>query len=266
MFLSCFLVGIARSGSIAISDNIDLYYAKDFATIIVTTGIAIMLYALLVLKRSLRVIWIFIFTILCIGQLVILAFSDGIFALVGIGISSAARASFSFFLYFYLLTLAYEEDIPVIPMFLSVFVSTNVASDALSFAVVPAFSNALGVDYAGLMRPVSLGVGIIVFLCLAFFSGSLALSYPKGEKAFSNGKSGSEYLQPKIDAVASAYQISKREQEVMLYLVRGYSYKATASELGITEGTVQSHIKRLYVKLDVHSRQELIEMVRSMEF
>lgn len=266
MFLSCFLVGIARSGSIAVSENIDLYYAKDFATIVVTTMIAVMLYALLASRRSLRVIWVFVFTILCIGQLLILAFDDGLFALVGIGMSSAARASFSFFLYFYLLTLVFEKDLPVVPVFVTVFITTNIVSDALSFAVVPAFSNALGVGYAGLIRPVSLAVGIVVFLCLAFFSGSLALGYPRSEPSrVDEDGDVSTQLQRQATSLAREYGVSAREREVMLYIAQGYSYKATASELHITEGTVQSHIKRLYVKLDVHSRQELIEAVRSVE-
>ena len=38
--------------------------------------------------------------------------------------------------------------------------------------------------------------------------------------------------------------------------------KAIADELFISFNTVRSHIRRIYVKLDVHSRQELLDKVK----
>lgn len=46
-------------------------------------------------------------------------------------------------------------------------------------------------------------------------------------------------------------------------LVVGKDAKAIADELFISFNTVRSHIRRIYVKLDVHSRQELLDRVRS---
>ena len=259
MFLSCFLIGVVRSGSIAPASDTVLFIAKDIATIIVTAIIAVMLHALIVTRRSLRIIWIFIFSVLCLGQLIVLSFHDSPLALLGIGASSAARASLSFFLFFYLLTLIHEKHLPVIPITAGIFLSTNVVSDALSFAVVPALSNAIGVDYSQLIRPVSLAVSVIVFLCLAFFAGSLALSYPSSSDRLSDAEVD---LETRIRNLTELYGISQRECEVMELIVQGFSYKATAERLHISEGTVQSHIKRWYTKLDVHSRQELIDIVR----
>lgn len=54
-------------------------------------------------------------------------------------------------------------------------------------------------------------------------------------------------------------QFSRRELEVFTVLVRGYTNLQTAQLLGISIKTVETHRSRLYRKLDVHSRAELVE-------
>lgn len=152
------------------------------------------------------------------------------------------------------------------PAFVSVFVSTNLISDALSFVAVPAVSAALGADYAELIKPLSMGIGMAALLCLALFSGPMTLDRPRLEEGDDRVADSPTQLECQVDELACRFGVSDREREVMLCIVSGYSYKATAAELGITEGTVQSHIKRLYTKIDVHSRQELIDTVRAIEF
>ena len=41
----------------------------------------------------------------------------------------------------------------------------------------------------------------------------------------------------------------------------GYTVARIAQERGVTENTVRTHTKGLYRKLDVHSKQEVIELV-----
>jgi len=56
----------------------------------------------------------------------------------------------------------------------------------------------------------------------------------------------------------SAVVLSRREQEVLEYIARGFSYAEIAREQGITVHTVQTYIKKLYGKLAVHSRSEAV--------
>ncbi len=51
--------------------------------------------------------------------------------------------------------------------------------------------------------------------------------------------------------------LSTREQEVVELVVRGLSNRAIAEAASISENTVKQHLKRVYAKLDVHSRAEL---------
>jgi DNA-binding NarL/FixJ family response regulator len=51
--------------------------------------------------------------------------------------------------------------------------------------------------------------------------------------------------------------LTVREKEILQKLIRGNSYKEIASQIQISVETLNSHIKNIYRKLDVHSRSEL---------
>ena len=50
--------------------------------------------------------------------------------------------------------------------------------------------------------------------------------------------------------------LTKREEEVLSLLAKGLTYEDAARVLGISLGTVQSHVKSLYRKLEVSSKAE----------
>lgn len=52
--------------------------------------------------------------------------------------------------------------------------------------------------------------------------------------------------------------LSPREQEVLALVARGFSYMEIARLEGLSVHTVQTHIKNLYVKLSVHSKNEAV--------
>ena len=51
-------------------------------------------------------------------------------------------------------------------------------------------------------------------------------------------------------------QLTNREQEILRLLTKGYLYKEIADHLGVSLGTIQTHIASVYEKLHVHSRTE----------
>ena len=61
--------------------------------------------------------------------------------------------------------------------------------------------------------------------------------------------------------LAARHDVTEREEEVLYQLSLGHSVKKIADTLFISSGTVQSHVKRIYRKLDCHSRQEVIDLV-----
>lgn len=52
--------------------------------------------------------------------------------------------------------------------------------------------------------------------------------------------------------------LTKREREVMGAIARGATTTGIALELGITPGTVQTHVKNILRKLEVHSKVEAV--------
>lgn len=52
--------------------------------------------------------------------------------------------------------------------------------------------------------------------------------------------------------------LSIREKELLEYIVKGFSYKMVAIQLGIATETVRSHIKKIYKKLQVNSATEAV--------
>lgn len=66
-------------------------------------------------------------------------------------------------------------------------------------------------------------------------------------------------------ALANLCLLSRRETEVLFLLAKGYNTKMIQEQLFISAGTANTHMRHVYRKLDVHSQQDLIRMVDSME-
>lgn len=64
-------------------------------------------------------------------------------------------------------------------------------------------------------------------------------------------------------ALEFKFQLSQREVEVLRLLVEGRSAKYVSEELLISFNTARSHIRHIYEKLDVHSKQELISLMHA---
>ncbi|BAK45475.1 response regulator transcription factor [Eggerthella sp. YY7918] len=54
------------------------------------------------------------------------------------------------------------------------------------------------------------------------------------------------------------HSLTRREKEVLVLLARGRSIPYISDALFISKNTVESHVKAIYRKLDVHTRQELL--------
>ena len=64
----------------------------------------------------------------------------------------------------------------------------------------------------------------------------------------------------RVDALGLVEPFSKREREVVALVLRGNNVPAIARKLYISENTVRDHMKSIYRKAGIHSRQELIDL------
>jgi DNA-binding NarL/FixJ family response regulator len=62
-------------------------------------------------------------------------------------------------------------------------------------------------------------------------------------------------FRPRRDA---DYDLTGHETRLLRMLVDGHNYKTAAEELGVSVNTVAFHMKRVYEKLQVHSKSEAV--------
>ena len=54
------------------------------------------------------------------------------------------------------------------------------------------------------------------------------------------------------------YDLTPHEARVLKLLAEGHSYKTAAAELGVSSHAVSFHLRRVYEKLEVHSKSEAV--------
>jgi DNA-binding CsgD family transcriptional regulator len=86
-----------------------------------------------------------------------------------------------------------------------------------------------------------------------------------GDEVPGIGASGESRLSKQHTLLRQRYLLSARELEIVELVARGNSVASIARRLVITENTVRTHMKRIYNKLAVHKRQELLDLLELLE-
>ena len=73
---------------------------------------------------------------------------------------------------------------------------------------------------------------------------------------------GATAQEPIEEWLKRSFGLSNREAEVAALIAQGRSKNYIAETLFVSQNTVRTHAKNAYAKLDVHSNQELIDLVR----
>jgi DNA-binding NarL/FixJ family response regulator len=92
-------------------------------------------------------------------------------------------------------------------------------------------------------------------------SGGVPMSPPIARKIIDSFLHPSPAAPTKNPVIPDA-GLGPREQQVLEFLVAGLSYKEIAGELGIKAVTVGTYVGRIYDKLHVRSRREIIAMCK----
>jgi DNA-binding NarL/FixJ family response regulator len=69
------------------------------------------------------------------------------------------------------------------------------------------------------------------------------------------------HRRPRTDREAGLSALSAREHEVAREVAEGKTNREIAATLFLSEKTIESHLSRIYSKLDVHSRAALTAIV-----
>lgn len=93
----------------------------------------------------------------------------------------------------------------------------------------------------------------------------MATNRGEGRESSEEGMSEPFPYDEEVDVAESIFEghgLTEREAEVALLFSRGYTLRRVASELGVSESTVSSQVQSTYKKLKIHSKQELIDLLR----
>ena len=127
----------------------------------------------------------------------------------------------------------------------------------------------LGLHAPGLAQSAGLDVSTIVLLLLGCMTAAVLAFFVSegldsqvcatdGAEAPEEPAKEEDWQDRACDALADRCSLTKRERDVLVLLARGRSVPYISEALYVSKNTVESHVKSIYRKTGVHSRQELI--------
>lgn len=76
-----------------------------------------------------------------------------------------------------------------------------------------------------------------------------------------SAKAGGELAHPRVRAAVVKLGLTQRESQIVEKFAAGKSTQALAEELYISAATVRTHLRKIFTKLDICSRVELLSLV-----
>lgn len=78
---------------------------------------------------------------------------------------------------------------------------------------------------------------------------------------FNDQRAFKDAISKKVALLQQEYGLSTREAEVAEYVAHGYTAVRIAEMLYVSDNTVRTHVKRVYAKLGIHRKGELLDMI-----
>lgn len=142
------------------------------------------------------------------------------------------------------------------------------------------FANSVGYDTIAIMTAALIGIYLLsttlVFL-LKNRHGSATIAATVNEKARTSKEESElpeastevtayiveDRVQARVRGISEQSDLTSRETDILGFLAQGRSTQYMAENLFLSENTVKSHVKNVYRKLGVHSKQEVIDIINS---
>lgn len=118
----------------------------------------------------------------------------------------------------------------------------------------------LGMQYGSVIAAITLTILLIAYMFVLNERRVIAIT---NEPEDDEGEPTRQRFHDRCDQIATAYKLSRRETEVFYLFARGRSSGRIADDLYISSGTASTHLRNIYRKLDVHSRQELLDLIEN---
>ena len=119
-----------------------------------------------------------------------------------------------------------------------------------------AIANAFDYAQPGYVTPYS----VVVFAGILVLFSYVFLFTERDFGSLSEIVTSTDSLEDACEAIAREYGLSDREGEILPFALRGRTSERISQELHISKSTVDTHLRRIYAKAGVLSRQELIDL------
>ncbi|WP_140396423.1 helix-turn-helix transcriptional regulator [Gordonibacter sp. An230] len=198
--------------------------------------------------------------------LVSLVFFSGLFLIAALyplmpdlagGVAITGRTFVSFFLWVALaLTVRERGGHLLVPVVGILFIMVECASGFCSYFLAPEIARAIGLPMSAYLPFFALLIAFILISSTIVFLALLAnrrLAEPTDAPRLTRERA--------CAALGEERGLTAREVEVMERFSQGNSLRKVAETMFISTSTAQSHVKSVYRKLGIHSKQELIDLV-----
>ncbi len=184
-----------------------------------------------------------------------------------------------FILWLLLCDQVVKRKVTPVPAFLAYYMATEIISWALSYIAVPLIVSGshedglLSADVFVLAVMFGITSTVIIFFGIYLTFSQKHVSEDTWPNNADNNVAASTTIYSSRDqadadimrSLIAVKHLTFREASVASLYAQGYSLGKVADELSITKSTAQSHIKIVYRKLSIHSKDELIECIQKYE-
>lgn len=140
------------------------------------------------------------------------------------------------------------------PAFIAGLVQVVICVMLLLGYLIQSFESTWTKGFLGMLTAAFLLYAIIVL-------GRNIILYSKGPDPDEDLKDNPESIESNCEAIGDEYKLSPREIEVLKELSYGHASSYVAKVLCISNNTARSHMKNIYKKLGISSREELIKVI-----
>lgn len=106
---------------------------------------------------------------------------------------------------------------------------------------------------------------IAAILCLMVLVLSLSVERVISERALARHGAPQRTTEEAVRILAKRYALTEREEEVLGLMANGRDIPTIAKMLFLSQNTVRTHSKHIFKKMDVHSRQNCLDLVQQEE-
>ena len=107
-------------------------------------------------------------------------------------------------------------------------------------------------------------LAILISYMFVFNENDL-IALAKGDEDKGGAEPRRQRFQDRCKDVAGEYGLSPKETEIMILFAKGRSSTRIQEDLYLSRGTVTTHLRHIYQKMDVHSKQEFLDVIEGRE-